>query len=203
MSNVHAMLGSIVSCMLTFTGTMMAYNSINPETIKISKIERLKYDTETFNPTIEYDISFSAIDSNELECMTKNIYFEARNQKSDEAMAAVGYTVLNRMHHPKYPNTICGVVYQGQKRSGEYVKHRCQFSWVCDGESSKAILSNIVEKQAWERAEQIALAVLHHTIDNPIGESTMYHATYVSPYWKHAYERVAQIEDHIFYQKRG
>jgi len=195
--------------MLTIAGTMTVHDVINPETIKVPKIERSQYSIEKWNPTIEYSFSRSIsyhlfpIDSHEMECMVKNIYFEARNQKTDEAMAAVGYTVLNRVHHPKYPNTVCSVVYQGQKRSGEYVRHRCQFSWVCDGKPSRAVLGNIVERQAWERAEQIALAVFHRTIDNPIGKSTMYHATYVSPYWKHAYEHVAQIEDHIFYQKRG
>lgn len=153
-----------------------------------------------------------AVSQADLDCMAKNLYFEARNQESEEAMAAVGYTVLNRVAARQYPDTICQVVYQGQRDSnGQYRRHRCQFSWVCDGvtdepklttrTSKGKVVPDVIEIAAWERAQRVATGVLYGTIDNPVGNSTMYHATYVNPYWVKAFSQVAQIEDHIFYEK--
>lgn len=142
------------------------------------------------------------VDERQLECMALNMYFEARNQKTTEAMAAVGYTVLNRVASPRYPNTICGVVYQGQRDSnGNYIRNRCQFSWVCDGKADVPNTRHPGEAKAWKKANEVALQVLTGTIDNPVGSATMYHATYVNPRWAKAYNMVAQIEDHIFYEK--
>lgn len=206
---VEKMLASILSCMLTMTTTLTVYYQVfNPETIRISKVSPIELSFETYTPKIEYNIprvtiSYKAtINPDELNCMAMNMFFEARNQKSDEAIAAVGYIVLNRMNHHRYPDTVCGVVYQGQKRSGEYVRNKCQFSWVCDGKPPVVNMDNAIESQAWDRVHNIAKAVFHRSIENPIGKSTMYHATYVSPYWKKAYEPVAQVGDHVFYQKR-
>lgn len=143
-----------------------------------------------------------AVTEQDMECMALNLYFEARNQDTDEAMAAVGFTTLNRVAAKGYPNTVCGVVYQGQRTAdGGYRKHRCQFSWVCDGVSDQPRLHNKIEVAAWERAQTVAERVLFGTIDNPVGNATMYHATYVSPYWISAFSRVTKIEDHIFYEK--
>ena len=134
--------------------------------------------------------------------MALNMYFEARNQDTIEAMAAVGFTVLNRVATSRYPNTICGVVYQGQRDSnGNYVRNRCQFSWVCDGKADVPNMRHTVEAKAWEKANAVAIQVITGAIDNPVGNATMYHATYVRPYWAESYSLVAQVEDHIFYEK--
>lgn len=142
------------------------------------------------------------VDERQLECMALNMYFEARNQDTTEAMAAVGYTVMNRVASSRYPNTICGVVYQGQRDSnGNYIRNRCQFSWVCDGKADVPNTRHPGEAEAWEKANEVALQVLTGAIDNPVGNATMYHATYVRPYWANSYSVVAQVEDHIFYEK--
>lgn len=144
------------------------------------------------------------IDQQALDCMTTNLYFEARNQDTDEAMAAVGYTVLNRVNANtrQYPDSICEVVYQGRRNaSGNYIRNNCQFSWVCDGKADVPNMRHPVEAAAWQRAQRVAREVILGTIDNPVGNATMYHATYVRPYWVRSFERVVQIEDHIFYQK--
>lgn len=142
------------------------------------------------------------VDERQLECMALNMYFEARNQDTTEAMAAVGYTVMNRVATSRYPNTICGVVYQGQRDSnGNYIRNRCQFSWVCDGKADVPNTRHPGEVEAWVRANEVALQVLTGAIDNPVGNATMYHATYVRPYWANSYSLVAQVEDHIFYEK--
>lgn len=152
------------------------------------------------NPVTEQVV---AIDQKALDCMATNLYFEARNQDTDEAMAAVGYTVLNRVNANtrQYPDSICEVVYQGRRNAqGNYIRNRCQFSWVCDGMADVPNMRHPQEAQAWERAQRVAREVILGTIDNPVGNATMYHATYVRPYWVRAFTRVVQIEDHIFYK---
>lgn len=140
------------------------------------------------------------LDPVEFECMRTNMFFEARNQRTDAAFTAVGFTVLNRVDHKRYPDTICGVVQQARRDSkGNTIRNKCQFSWFCDGKPDEPNLNNIVERRAWERAGELAAAVMRNEVDNPIGRATMYHATYVSPYWRTAYTRVAQVESHIFY----
>lgn len=135
-------------------------------------------------------------------CLRQNVYWEARNQ-SELGMAAVAWLTFNRVESKNYPNTICGVVKQGLKNAdGSMKRHKCQFSWYCDGLSDK-IPSNKVEQQAWLDAIVIADAVTQAWFadhQNPVGESIMYHATSVSPYWKTAYTQVVQIDDHIFYE---
>lgn len=142
------------------------------------------------------------IDTKQFECLATNLYFEARNQHDDVAVVAVGFTVLNRVADKQYPNTICKVVYQGRKSAdGNYIKHKCQFSWVCDGVSDVPPSKNSLEVAAWNRARMIAMEILKGEVKNPIGNATMYHATYVNPYWVKAYIKVATLEDHTFYRK--
>lgn len=202
---IHKIQAAII-CVVIFAIGIESYRAehaqpvdiaVKIETVKILpiKVEYVKL------PTMPVDTVVS-IDSIELDCMATNIFFEARNQKSDAALAAVGYTVLNRVANPKrYPNTVCGVIYDGYRGDdGKLIRNRCQFSWACDGTSGVPDLSNVLEQRAWDRATEVAEMVIKGEIANPIGNSTMYHATYVSPYWQTAYDRVAQVGTHIFYQ---
>ena len=144
-----------------------------------------------------------SIDEAEFECMRTNMYYEARNQKTDKAYIAVGYTVLNRVESKRYPDSICDVVQQARRdTNGNTIRNKCQFSWYCDGKPDVPNLDNVLERRAWERAGELAAAVMRSEVDNPIGNATMYHATYVSPYWKTAYKKVATIETHIFYSAK-
>lgn len=141
------------------------------------------------------------IDPVEYNCMRTNMYYEARNQNTDAAYIAVGYTVLNRTASKRYPNTVCGVVTQARRDSkGNPLRHKCQFSWYCDGKTEPAGRpENIIERRAWDRASLLALKVMRKEVDNPIGSATMYHANYVKPFWRDSYKKVAVIESHIFY----
>src|SRR5262245_45277856 len=85
-----------------------------------------------------------------LQCLAEAIYYEARNQ-SDDGQRAVAQVVLNRVRHPAYPNTVCGVVYQGSERTTG-----CQFSFTCTG-----VMGPIGDQAAWARAQRIANAALH------------------------------------------
>jgi len=100
--------------------------------------------------------------------------------------------VLNRMRHPAFPKSVCGVVYQG---AGTGV---CQFTFVCDGALYRA-----PARDAWLRAEEIARASLAGYVETAVGEATHYHADYVAPRWAPMLAKVAQIGQHIFYRWPG
>jgi spore germination cell wall hydrolase CwlJ-like protein len=81
--------------------------------------------------------------------------------------------VLNRMRHPGYPASICGVVYQGADRTTG-----CQFTFTCDGSLLRTPLASL-----WARSRKIAEDALSGRVYAPIGHATHYHADYVLPYW--------------------
>lgn len=130
------------------------------------------------------------VDPKELDCLQKNIYFEAGNQ-SLSGKEAVALVTLNRMRASNYPDTVCGVVYQ-----------RKQFSWTFLKKNHNPPLDNILERRQWEASGEIALAALRgEAFATDIGNSTHYHATYVNPRWASSTRmtRIAKVETHIFY----
>jgi spore germination cell wall hydrolase CwlJ-like protein len=123
-------------------------------------------------------------------CLAAAIYFEARGEPI-KGQAAVAQVVLNRVRNPAYPNSICGVVYQN-----EDWRHRCQFSFACDG-----VRDRVKSTEHWKVAEQVAMAVTAGRIWlEDVGSSTHYHATYVHPRWAKAMKKVDRIGRHIFYE---
>jgi spore germination cell wall hydrolase CwlJ-like protein len=128
----------------------------------------------------------------ELNCLALNIYFEARNEPS-EGQAAVGHVVLNRVSDPRFPDTVCKVVRQG----GEQVRHRCQFSWWCDGQSDRP-----KNREVWEMSKAIAGDVYWGRWADPTNGALWYHADYVMPRWGRVLERGPKIGRHIFYLGR-
>jgi hypothetical protein len=127
-----------------------------------------------------------------LRCLTEAVYFEA-GRDSEEAQAAVAQVVLNRVRHPAYPNTVCGVVYQGAMRTTG-----CQFSFTCDGSLKLGRMASY-----WARAEAVARRALQGHVVPEVGVSTNYHADYVAPYWARTVVRVSQVGPHIFYRWTG
>jgi hypothetical protein len=101
--------------------------------------------------------------------------------------------VLNRVRHPAYPNTVCGVVFQGSHR-----RTGCQFSFTCDGS-----LRPPTEAGAWATAQRIATAALGGYVYRPVGLSLNYHTTAIRPYWAPSLVRHAVIGAHIFYRQPG
>jgi spore germination cell wall hydrolase CwlJ-like protein len=138
----------------------------------------------------------------DLQCLSKNIFFEARNQ-TISGKVAVAWVTLNRMENSKYPDTICGVVTQAQlDANNNPIKHKCQFSWYCDGKSDR-IPSNVVAQRAWEDAQLVAQVVVLDWIKakkSPVGEAIMYHADYVKPYWAASYAKITKVDSHVFYE---
>lgn len=134
----------------------------------------------------------------EIKCLADNIYFEAKNEPL-EGQIAVAEVTLNRVEHPEYPKTVCGVVWQQNKdrRTGRKV---AQFSWTLDGRPDVP-KSKETYDEIYALAEEILLYGLDSAIVGP--EALFYHATYVKPRWSRQMVRVMRIGNHIFYQHRS
>jgi hypothetical protein len=124
-------------------------------------------------------------------CLTTAIYYEAASE-SDDGQRAVAQVVLNRVRHPAWPNTVCGVVYQGSDRPG------CQFSFACDGS-----LARQPSATAWARASRHARAALAGYVHAPVGLATFYHTPAVNPSWNKRLIVSNVIGNHIFYRMPG
>jgi spore germination cell wall hydrolase CwlJ-like protein len=127
-----------------------------------------------------------------LQCLTDAIYYEAANEP-DAGQRAVAQVIINRMRHPTYPNSICGVIYQGSERATG-----CQFSYSCDGS-----MARVPARPAWLRAQRVAAQALAGSVYAPIGMATHYHATYVYPYWAPSLDFIDTIGAHRFYRWKG
>ena len=126
------------------------------------------------------------------ECLTQAIYYEAGNE-AGEGQEAVAQIILNRLRHPAYPKSVCGVVYQGAQRASG-----CQFSFTCDGS-----LTRKPAAEAWARSVFVARQALDGFVYRPVGSATHYHADYVFPYWAATLVKLRQIGAHIFYRMTG
>jgi Cell Wall Hydrolase len=127
-----------------------------------------------------------------LTCLTQAIYYEAASEP-DAGQRAVAQVVLNRVMHPAYPNTVCGVVFQGSERSTG-----CQFSFTCDG-----ALNRVPSRMFWLRAENVARAALAGYVYSPVGLATHYHTIAVHPYWAPKLNYLGTIGAHRFYSFNG
>ena len=127
-----------------------------------------------------------------LECMTSAIYYEAA-QESTDGQRAVAQVVLNRVRHPAFPNSVCGVVYEGSTRVTG-----CQYTFTCDGSMRHARVQSL-----WNRARKVAEAALGGSVYAPVGYATHYHANYVVPYWASSLVKTAVEGAHIFYRWAG
>ena len=126
-----------------------------------------------------------------LLCLTQAVYYEAGFEPL-EGRRAVAQVVLNRLRHPAFPKSVCGVVYQGARAPV------CQFSFVCDGS-----LYRRPALGAWKQAEAVARAALDGFVERAVGAATHYHADYVAPYWAPRLAKITQIGAHIFYRWPG
>jgi spore germination cell wall hydrolase CwlJ-like protein len=128
----------------------------------------------------------------DLDCLTDAVYYEARGEGS-AGQAAVAQVVLNRVRHPAFPKSVCGVVFQGAQ-----VGDTCQFSFACDGSMRRPR-----EPGAWQRAQQVAAHALAGFVMPSVGNATHFHAAGIEPGWGPHLLRVAQIGLHVFYRFGG
>jgi hypothetical protein len=127
-----------------------------------------------------------------LDCLTTAIYYEAATEPR-AGQEAVAQVVLNRLRHPAFPKSVCGVIYEGVGSAGT-----CQFTFACDGSTSRTPVPRL-----WENAREVAAAALSGHVASQVGTATHYHATYVSPYWRTSLVQVAHIGAHLFYSLPG
>ena len=127
-----------------------------------------------------------------IDCLTQAIYYEAATEP-DDGKRAVAQVVLNRVRHPAYPNSVCGVVYQGSERATG-----CQFTFTCDGSLARQPMAPY-----WQRARKIAEEALGGKVFAPVGWATHYHTNWVVPYWSSSLVKVANVGTHIFYRWTG
>ena len=121
-------------------------------------------------------------------CLASAIYYEAATEP-DEGQRAVAQVVLNRVRHREWPQTVCGVVYQGSSAPG------CQFSFACDGAMARSPMLS-----AWIRARRVAERALAGEVYAPVGSATFYHTLQVAPAWGRRMTPVAIVGAHIFYR---
>lgn len=125
-------------------------------------------------------------------CLAAAAWYEAGNDPPGQR--SVIQVVLNRLNHPSFPKTICGVVFQGAER-----KTGCQFTFTCDG----SMLRRTPSVTAWNDARKRAEEALDGSIDRSVFQATHYHADYVVPWWSRSLVKLSQIGAHIFYRWPG
>ena len=138
----------------------------------------------------------------EVDCLSKNMYYEARSEGL-AGMLAVTAVVLNRVEDKRFPNDVCGVVYQGpttksiRTPSVKYpIKNKCQFSWYCDGKSDTPL-----DIKSFAFARGLAYEILKGTFSYvDITEGALfYHAKSVKPSWSKVFKKTVEINEHKFY----
>jgi spore germination cell wall hydrolase CwlJ-like protein len=150
----------------------------------------LMFELQTLNTQVEFlTLSYEKKKAlmTEVECLAKNIYFEAGGEPH-AGKVAVAEVTMNRVKSRRYPRTVCGVVHQK-------VKGTCQFSWVC--ETNKTVRNNKNWRDSVKIAENILISKRQYGI---IGNATHFHADYVEPKWAETKEFVRQIGRHLFYK---
>ncbi|MGZ2412536.1 cell wall hydrolase [Sphingomonas sp. F9_3S_D5_B_2] len=171
-----------------------AANLDRPETAEQAKVfnAALRFESAPLKPAIPFVLAGDGEQqSRALLCLTQAVYYEAGYEPL-QGRRAVAQVVLNRVRHPGFAKSICGVVFQGAATG------TCQFSFVCNG-----ALDRRPEPRAWREAELIARQALSGYVEASVGEATHYHADYVAPAWAPALAKVAAIGQHIFYRLPG
>jgi spore germination cell wall hydrolase CwlJ-like protein len=146
----------------------------------------------SIQPALPFHLAGSGTDqARALQCLTTAIYYEAANEPTD-GQRAVAQVILNRVRHPAFPATVCGVVFQGSEKRG------CQFSFACDG-----AMSRVPMRSAWDRAGKVAAAALSGQVFGAVGEATHYHTYAVTPAWNRSLVMTGVFGAHFFHRWKG
>jgi hypothetical protein len=127
-----------------------------------------------------------------MRCLTQAIYYEAGSEPV-AGQQAVAQVVLNRLRRPAFPKSVCGVVFEGAWRATG-----CQFTFTCDGS-----LYRPPAPDKWARAQSVAAQALGGFVDEQVGDSTHYHASWMTPYWSASLVETTRIGGHVFYRMAG
>lgn len=161
-------------------------------------------DARAFNASVPFAIGpspaarpfrFSGSDADRaraVDCLAAALVYEAGDDPIGEK--AVGQVILNRLRHPAFPKSVCGVVFEGSTR-----RTGCQFTFTCDG----AILRWRPSPDQWARAQALAAQALNGAVYRPVGHATHYHTDWVVPYWQSSLDKIAKIGTHLFFRWTG
>lgn len=127
-----------------------------------------------------------------VDCLAAALVYEAGDDPAGER--AVAQVVLNRLRHPAFPKTVCGVVFEGSTRSTG-----CQFTFTCDG----ALTRWRPSQSHWARAQAIAAQALNGSVYRPVGHATHYNTDWVVPYWQSSLDKIAKVGTHLFFRWTG
>ncbi|HEV3009564.1 MAG TPA: cell wall hydrolase [Burkholderiales bacterium] len=127
-----------------------------------------------------------------LECLARNVYYEARGESS-AGQYAVAEVTMNRRASPRYPKTVCEVVYQ-KNWDPLRKRHVGAFSW------TEFDVLDEPTGVAWQRAVHVAEDVYYQRRPAALRGVLHFHATYVQPEWSKERQVVARIGRHVFYR---
>jgi len=125
----------------------------------------------------------------QVETLALNMYHEARSDGID-AMIMVAEVTLNRVENSRYPNTICGVVYQ-----------RRQFSWTHTLRNH-----NPRERESWQTALILSREILSGQTETfNTGATHFLNPDLVRriPRWAREYEEIGRVGNHVFYRENS
>jgi hypothetical protein len=126
-----------------------------------------------------------------VDCLASAMWYEAGDDARGQR--AVAQVVLNRVRHPAFPKSICGVVFQGAER-----QTGCQFTFTCDG-----ALARTPSPAEFASARAEASAMLAGAVDKEVGLATHYHTDWVAPPWSLAMDKIARVDSHLFFRWHG
>lgn len=177
---------------LTGTGDRREIRSVGPEATEpaVTTPPTITRPVPVAKPQRAVPLAALLRDPKELECLARNIYWEAATEPP-EGQAAVAAVTLNRLRHPGFPDTICGVVHQ----RGPGIN--CQFSWLCDAHPDTPPAG-----PTWEAAKRLASRGLSLLKDDPTGGALFFHAAHINPAWFQRLERVGIFGHNVFYRGR-
>ena len=155
-----------------------------------------------------YNVNGVEFTKEEAFCLAQNVFMEAKGENL-AGKSAVAHVVKNRVKHPKYPNTICGVVLEAKLWKDKPIREMCQFAWYCDGKSDqpqlrykaeprkgKAIKPNVTD---WENSVETAIQVMDGwSRDVTRGATHYYNYNISTPSWSTVYPESATIGNHRF-----
>jgi spore germination cell wall hydrolase CwlJ-like protein len=176
--------GALIRFAFIVTGLVLAFMVASKVTV--AKMDYLRAQIAS-NPTTFVTV---ADRERELKCLAQNIYYEA-GYEPFEGKVAVAQVTLNRMESGKWPDDVCGVIFQ---KSVIYDKVICQFSWYCENGGVRKPVNPAAYQESMAVAKKVLLEGFR--LDG-LKDAVYYHADYVSPRW--GKEKIATIGRHIFY----
>lgn len=209
------LLSVIFSILIVVVGFNLGFQNNPTTTVTTAQLVPIEVQATPVEPTVPPVDPYAGLDVDQVHCLAKNIYFEARGETTDGKMAVANVT-MNRVASARFPNSICGVVEQAVY-SRWWMEHhdrlvpvrwKCQFTWFCDGKSDNIKLTDSkgntirANMSAWQESLAIAIQAIKHEIpDITNGATHYYNPSLADPHWAPHYRQVAQIENHRFYRK--